>query len=729
MRCFVGSALFQLVAAMSTGGGSNGQGQTCDALNLCPSQCVHWAGDPRQCFFAARCPTGMHKVGGPSTTVLDPVLGRESPRNPLYTIRTGNGADPASDPTSYKPTELLHIHIRVTKKMVWKRSAHTNGVAGMHTCYPGTTSPDHFPYICGESPGAAAPPPYRGTVTSAAERLPTPYAAHMSGTEIPVYTTAKYLGLLLYAVDENETKVGSWEIPNESPLRFWTPPDPGCDGRAVMHTDATEKSNHHVFSFRTPAAGKGALTFRALIKQGYTNGGAFYWPLAPAMPNAKDDLVVSETLGATNLTARWVAGKVPGQSCDEVCAAAGGRACDSGAMRAPASAEAFAAAIVDDVTCKSPVLSGCGASAPGFNAAGDGYCWHGACGATGAPLSTCGATNPNVRRICACGAAAGAPRRRLGERSSLPVRARASANGAARRGRGAATLVAAASAGLLGVLAPSLPPSARAALALLGAAAFLPSARAHNWVMKPASRARLASTPKPCRARIAAEPHVQLNPGDEFPVEWRVGHPTYARTYWTLVRAEDEWRLMDLSDAVWKEYLDGAPRASDGSVSCNGTDAQKNKETRATTCAQCQRDEATVSRDQCANECTVSASGECVLDPSGEYRFENPLPPEGNFYDGEKYNKYHVGGRIDANGERNCAGSMGYDEAENIAFRGPKVEPADPLYIRRPLPYACDDGARNSARDRRGPSVGRDCRNCNMQQFSCVLSPYVPSTR
>ena len=123
----------------------------------------------------------------------------------------------------------------------------------------------------------------------------------------------------------------------------------------------------------------------------------------------------------------------------------------------------------------------------------------------------------------------------------------------------------------------------------------------------------------------------------------------------------------------------------------------------------------------------MSASGECVLDPSGEYRFENPLPPEGNFYDGEKYNKYHVAGRI-VNGNKNCAGSMGYDEAFNVAFRGPKVEPTDPLYIRRPLPYACDDGAANSGRDRFGPKIGRDCRNCNMQQFSCVLSSYLPST-
>ena len=36
-------------------------------------------------------------------------------------------------------------------------------------------------------------------------------------------------------------------------------------------------------------------------------------------------------------------------------------------------------------------------------------------------------------------------------------------------------------------------------------------------------------------------PHVQLNPGDEFPVEYAIGHPDMkVRSYLTLVRAEDE---------------------------------------------------------------------------------------------------------------------------------------------------------------------------------------------
>ena len=46
---------------------------------------------------------------------------------------------------------------------------------------------------------------------------------------------AKYLGLLLYAVqdDGREIRVGTWAFPGASNPRFWTPPN--CDGKVVMH--------------------------------------------------------------------------------------------------------------------------------------------------------------------------------------------------------------------------------------------------------------------------------------------------------------------------------------------------------------------------------------------------------------------------------------------------------------------------------------------------------------
>ena len=87
----------------------------------------------------------------------------------------------------------------------------------------------------------------------------------------------------------NEEKIGFWELPPNEPAKFWRPPDlPGCDGKAVMHADAEPKHYLEMFQYRAPPAGTGAIIFRALVKQGDTNMGAFYWPVAPASstPNA-----------------------------------------------------------------------------------------------------------------------------------------------------------------------------------------------------------------------------------------------------------------------------------------------------------------------------------------------------------------------------------------------------------------------------------------------------------
>ena len=61
------------------------------------------------------------------------------------------------------------------------------------------------------------------------------------GRTIVANETAKYLGLLVYAVNRRERKVGSWEIPLSSTPTFWVPPDPGCEGKCLMHADAELK--------------------------------------------------------------------------------------------------------------------------------------------------------------------------------------------------------------------------------------------------------------------------------------------------------------------------------------------------------------------------------------------------------------------------------------------------------------------------------------------------------
>ena len=124
-----------------------------------------------------------------------------------------------------------------------------------------------------------------------------------AGSTLVGNESAKYLGLLLYAVDRYEAKVGTWAIALDATPRFWLPPDPGCADHALMHIDAELKGFEERFVFRAPSANTGPLTFRLLVKQGETNKGAFYWPStvntstsaeAPSRGVPGGDLVLSE---------------------------------------------------------------------------------------------------------------------------------------------------------------------------------------------------------------------------------------------------------------------------------------------------------------------------------------------------------------------------------------------------------------------------------------------------
>jgi len=150
---------------------------------------------------------------------------------------------------------------------------------------------------------------------------------------------------------------------------------------------------------------------------------------------------------------------------------------------------------------------------------------------------------------------------------------------------------------------------------VVAASMLLPSAHAHNWLQKPASRADMASTIVPCPAKLGAKPHIQLNPGDTFPMEWRVGHPGQARVYFTIVKAVDEKKLRLATKTSLTRYLKGAPLQPD-SVTCG--------DHRAATCSGCK------SLAKCGGECTVQG-GACVLDPTNAYRIANPLHTEGNY--------------------------------------------------------------------------------------------------
>ena len=75
------------------------------------------------------------------------------------------------------------------------------------------------------------------------------------------------------------------------------------------------------------------------------------------------------------------------------------------------------------------------------------------------------------------------------------------------------------------------------------------SGEAHNWVRGVPSRARnRASTMRPCRARTQfAFPHLQVNPEQDFTMEWATGHGD--TTYFVFVKAQDE-----LARGGWRTF-------------------------------------------------------------------------------------------------------------------------------------------------------------------------------
>ena len=572
----VAAVVITPVFAFSGGGGESGEGQTCDAINLCD---VNWEGS------GISCPPGMTKVAPPE-------------RSPVYEF--------SSSVSSYVPNELVEVELRVTARLIQKKLN-----AGVLQCECAD---------CGLG-----------------------YTACGGTNTVPHMENAKYIGLLMYAVrvgDANEVKVGSWEIAEEVPPRFVTPPDPGCDGRALMHASANGKNYYHRFSFRAPPAGTGAIVFRVLIKQGDTNGGAFYWPgpLSSAPPSAGvacGDLVLTEGVAAAAQT--WFRGASM-ETCVDTCASRG-LACDEATMAAALESNALPSEINRHFLCQRPTLASCEPDDVGMLATTslpDRLCW------SGRPASTCPAgappsvpatplcdlspTRADVRRFCACSSPPGMRRALAAEAlergasdgskhhettgaaasasSPCPYTRRVAAQENIFSGDDASTRSSGARQSGLAAATPTATvarrystPSACDPLAILGGVATTalaltsaasPGGRsggirlvlwtlvatelthAHNWINSPRSRATRASTVSPCRQRVdPTTPSVKVNAGQHFHIEWSTGHHRSTH-YFVLLAAADEHRLATLTSTMLDEYLAGAP-ASPVAMVYNGS--------------------------------------------------------------------------------------------------------------------------------------------------------------
>ena len=163
--------LFSSVRSFSTGGADSGIGQTCDAVNPCgphsymsgiftvSKQSVniytplfpHLPTHPPP--PTPQCPQGMTKVAAPQAGGTDVGTNlQDSPRNGIYTIRTGDTDDISIDASSYVPGKLTTIHIRTTKRYIHKR-IEREGVPGIYACY---ASPGKNQFeMCGGNDGGS----------------------------------------------------------------------------------------------------------------------------------------------------------------------------------------------------------------------------------------------------------------------------------------------------------------------------------------------------------------------------------------------------------------------------------------------------------------------------------------------------------------------------------------------------------------------------------------------
>ena len=269
-------------------------------------------------------------------------------RSPVYQLATEDGS------TSYAPGSIVPLILTVTRKQIIGKAE-------------------------------------RGTVNTSLE-------------------SAKYIGLLMYAVREGdaaERKVGSWEVPVEVPSRFWVPPDAGCAERALMHSTAMPKSYVERFLFRAPAAGTGSLAIRALVKHGDTNAGAFYWLGTgpdPAAGVTGGDFRLTEAPPPPSAAPAWLRAAT-GETCNAACGRAS-RTCDESALAAARTASSLHSAIANDQMCRLPLLETCD-NAPAISTLADGYCWYQPSNCSAAPAAGwCAAPAPAGASLsvglCAC---------------------------------------------------------------------------------------------------------------------------------------------------------------------------------------------------------------------------------------------------------------------------------------------------------------------------------------
>jgi hypothetical protein len=335
----------------------------------------------------------------------------------------------------------------------------------------------------------------------------------------------RYRGLLLYATDSSNTKVGDWVVFEDYPINFQA--NEVCP-KSVLHYGADIKPFVSTFKFKAPA-GTGSITFQALIKYGDANTGTFYWP---------KDVTISEGSPLPDQTTWILAGD--GQSCREFCTSKD-LYCDSDALYGISTQQLLIENIDGNYPCKQPYLTSCLSGAT----IDQNFCYYNPgetiCESENrdyAPPSCSGHNNTaEGSRFCVC-----------------------SSNRHADKDPNSSASLSASLFGILLALFLSLRSNNSKTLVVLlfcFIVVFSNGVSAHNWINSP-SRSPVASTFKPCLTKSTSKPHVQVGPGQYFQVEWMVGHQSRL-TYFILVSAKNEANLTQHKFSMLDDYLNNAP--------------------------------------------------------------------------------------------------------------------------------------------------------------------------
>lgn len=388
---------------------------------------------------------------------------------------------------------------------------------------------------------------------------------YIPGERMPIYITSVksghyYQGLLMYAVDRNENKVGDWEAPVDSNPDYQSHPGTTCS-QSVMHASATYKRRVAQFSFITPPKGTGPITFRVMWKDGQpnpTSHGGFWIP--PANLTLSEASVSVPVWGVINSSI----------TCAQYCSNRGGMVCVTKALGQPWSA-ADRKQILRSYGCQRALFSECSVSGPRVINSNERLCSfldvQNCSGTRATAQPTCTTvSSPDTPLLCKCYPPGTDPTSDPAPLMDDPV-----INPAGQVKPHFAWMF------VIGLTSMwSMRNSyVFSALCLFG---LFSSAQAHNWIEGARGRAKnmQASTVQPALPPVhPLKIDMQIYMGQEVLIEWATAHG--GTNYFVVMSQSDEMYLNLNTVEALEDYIARAPAGSDHDGTANSTSSRHQK--------------------------------------------------------------------------------------------------------------------------------------------------------